>query len=291
MSDAFVTLRETLRKQAQQRDALAARYWQNHPAEADTSYSAPHASDGHSVAELEASSARAASGRTVLGRKYRARLASAHGVSEAATAVPQSVEWYQWNAAVAREYRLTHEQRDLIRFIRNSDVRHELAQARVALPADPVALEQQLPTTSRLPRGLVDGREVRVNTRGAYGKRGIRGTMAQVSQRDNRVPSWALRRLDTVGVATHPDASPADYDYLLRTVRADRKASSLRLITADNSTGVIVPAWDYGKPADEAEGGFSSPTDWTSHHPDDAPRAMSDVQRYAHIIGNIGNIE
>jgi hypothetical protein len=228
---------------------------------------------------IDAANRRIVHGRTILTRRYRQSQQLAHGVTDA-TDVILPTRWYHLNALDNLNMRLTAAQRDVIRFIRNSEVRSSLASAGVSMPENPVAVEHQTPTSSRLPKGLINGTEARVNVRGAYGKRGIRGTMAQVSQRDNRLPSWLLKQVQTVGVATHPEADAADYDALLLYLRTHRKQATLRLYAdAADSTGTVVSAWRYGMPDDDAD------ADSTRKPVKQAAPVMPEVTRFAALAG------
>ena len=187
---------------------------------------------------------------------------------------------------LTREH-LTYDGRKLVRYVRSSEAKHALAVAGIALPENPVSVESQLPTSSRLPKGIIDGREVRVSKRGAYGRKGMRAPAERVSSRDNRVPEWALRRLDTVGVATHPDASSADYDLLLREIRQYPKQASLRLYADSSDVIGSIVSIDAYLPEREQER--------AKDHAPASPAVTSaavlpDVVRYASSVGYIGNV-
>ena len=146
-----------------------------------------------------------------------------------------------WQYSVTRSP-LSAQARTLIKTVRDHEIRSVYATEVNAL-INPDADTVQAPTTSRPWKGLVNGTEVRVNVRGAYGKRGIKGAASRVSQRDNYTPTFILKPLPLcVGVATHPDATASDYDTLLDIIRrAPMQATYRRYADASDTVGTVCP--------------------------------------------------
>jgi hypothetical protein len=176
----------------------------------------------------------------------RARLAAQHGAvtqQDSAQRSTVTLDSYRvkWNHLV----RLTAAQRDVVRFIRNSDKRNTMA-------AEIAALENRSLWSTRLrplaSRGAVwsQPRKSRVNTAAPMASVES-GAAARVTQRDNRCPVELLKPLSNVvvGIATHPDATDDDYAQLLQLCRANPQLSTVRVITADNTAGTLVAVSDY----------------------------------------------
>jgi hypothetical protein len=143
--------------------------------------------------------------------------------------------------------RLNRMNRALIQAVRDMSVRETYATEVCAL-LNPADSSDPTPSTSRTWKGLVNGTEVRVNTRGAYGKRGIKGAASRVTQRDARIPVALLKPLPhvVVGVATHPDADASDYAALLLTIRATPSLATVRVYAdAGDAIGTVVAVADY----------------------------------------------
>lgn len=199
------------------------------------------------MAQRETAAQRSADSRARMAENRRNRLAAQHGCSALSDPVTrtQPMDGYRvkWN----RLCRLTAAQRAVVAFARNSAKREKIGYSELSSLADPVAVEHQTPTTSKTWRGLVAAPEVRVNVRGAYGKRGIRGAAARVTQRDNRTPIELLKPLPhvVVGVATHPAATADDYADLLLAIRRDPTLATVRVMTPENPAGTVVAVADY----------------------------------------------
>jgi hypothetical protein len=243
----------------------------------------------------------------------------AHGWDVATDCKPMDVRTLHAVAAIDREYRLTREARNVVRMVRDHEARGACV-ARGDLyplgttwkPSDAAvdvlaAIDAKTPGSSRAWKGIIPTTETRVNVRGA----GLRGLKVQpgkqVTTRDHRVPTWALRDLKTVGLATVPGVTvwgAETVTELTNYVRRDRKRATVRtwLPTYDVSTktmvlrDTVIPADDYA-PAD----GLDRAERTQSHavraglaqREADLSRQRMDMSALAErgVIGYLGNIE
>jgi len=238
MTDLLTATRDRLAREAAARDALIARATAALPAVPVTSAPQQYVTQAQQDARQDARGAIRAA-RLALVQRHRDNTAKRHGVAVAREATVRSAAtlWLVWKNDSRQA--LTYGTRDLVRWVRSSEAKAALPYGEIA--ALPVPGENAKPTTSKPWRGLVNGTEVRVNTRGAYGKRGIRAAAEKVTQRDNRTPVYLLKPLPhvVVGVATHPAATAADYAALLLTIRAKPTLSTYRSLR-----GPVWPAAD-----------------------------------------------
>jgi hypothetical protein len=247
MTDLFTETRKTLAAQAAARDALAARVAARQASATlpvPTSYAqcGPRPKYITPAEQAARQDARAAirAARLALVQRHRDNTAARHGAAHAATATVRSAQylWLVWKNDSRQS--LSYGLRDLVKWVRSSEVKAALPFGEIA--ALPVPGENAKPSTSKPWRGLVNGTEVRVNTRGAYGKRGIKAAAERVTQRDNHVPVPCIKPLPhvVVGVATHPAATHADYAALLHTIRQRPTLSTYRALRG--------PVWPAASP-------------------------------------------
>ena len=223
------------------RDALTAHVMRDVPA-------IPHTSDpeaagyvirqpgdssyGQAVRE-RAAKARRTARAALVARHVRRIAATAHVGS--AVSVPNSREaraaYVSGSYSVNRvSRRLTASQRDVLRFIVSSEVKQRNYAAITALGQPAETVRHGVSRGDSY--GTVAARETRYSIRGAYGKRGIRGSMAQVSTRDAHIPASVTRQLNAVGHATIPqgwDSTREQRDALLEAVRRDSTLSTVRV--------------------------------------------------------------
>lgn len=190
---------------------------------------------------------RSAESRARMSENRRARIAAQHGATQHSDTQRSAVTMDGYRVKWNHMCRLTAAQRAVVAFARNSAKREKIGYSELSSLADPVSVEYQTPTTSKPWKGLVAAPEVRVNVRGAYGKRGIRGAASRVTQRDNRTPIELLKPLShvVVGIATHPDATWSDYHELLMLCRADPSLCTVRVKTPENPAGTVVAVSEY----------------------------------------------
>lgn len=171
--------------------------------------------------------------RQALRLRHRAHTARRANVAQAVCDTRRSAQsvWLTWQNHRAHGTRLTYSQRDLVKYIANSERRYRLWAELQALgnPAETVRVG-----TSRTDSyGTVQAREARVNTRGAYGIRGIKSPTQRVSTRDAHAPALALRPLPmAVGHATIPaqwQSTHSERDALLLALRRDPTLCTVRV--------------------------------------------------------------
>ena len=192
-----------------------------------------------------------------LRRRHTEALAQRAGVSQAAVDKQRSTQtvYLSWRNSVTRSQRLSYSQRDLLRFILNSEQRYRLYSELAQLDAQAAPETVRVGTDRSDTYGMVTAREARVNTRGAYGKRGIKGTAAMVTQRDAHTPALALRPLQlAVGHATIPagwNAEAAQLDTLTEALRRDPSLCTVRVIPGAPwvIVGQTIEKVSYVKPA------------------------------------------
>jgi hypothetical protein len=241
---AYSTARSTLAAQARMRAGLAARHAAGLPALPDTSGPVSYVTQAQQDTR-QAARAGIRAARHALVQRHRVNTAARHGSANAATSTVRSTQylWLVWRNESRKG--LSYGLRDLVRWVRSSEVKASLPFGETA--ALPVPVGEPVPTTSKPWRGLVNGSEVRVNTRGAYGKRGIRAAAERVTQRDTRTPVYLLKPLPhvVVGCATHPAGTgPADYETVLHTIRQRPTLSTYRALRGPVWPAVEVAACD-----------------------------------------------
>jgi hypothetical protein len=146
--------------------------------------------------------------------------------------------------------------------------------------------------------GMVTAREARYAPRGASGIAGVRGVAASVSVRDAYAPvrddgTTTLRQLRTVGVATHPAATPRDYDALLLACRMHPTWATLRRYmpgphgyTTHAACNHVVAVATYRTLADAAR---DAARQARTHGTPDAARAVADA-REAHRLDLLASV-
>jgi hypothetical protein len=240
----YSAARQALAAQARMRDGLIAQHTAGLPAVPCTAGPVTYTTQAQQDARQDArGTIRAA--RLALVQRHRDYTAKRHGSAQAAVSTVRSTDylWLVWQNESRQA--LSYGQRDLVKWVRSSEVKSSLPYGEVA--ALPVPGENAKPSTSKPWRGLVNGSEVRVNTRGAYGKRGIRAAAERVTQRDTRTPVYLLKPLPyiVVGCATHTAADTlADYCDVLHTIRQQPTLSTYRALRGPVWPRVEVAASD-----------------------------------------------
>ena len=280
---------EEMRRAGKMRDGLARdvkRSWAPIPMTSDPKRETIKPCDSLDVPQVWAHS------RMLLRWRMQARKWDASQTAQATHGMAQVYVVKRGDAAsVIHLSDLTHEERLTIKWYLDIITRESVTvEERAALNQHAAAI------TTDGKEGMAAIRETRVNTRGAYGKRGVKvqpGT--KVSQRDNRLPTMLLKPLVTVGVATHPQADVRDYSTLILAVRSKPTLSTVRVyhgygpMTAQeavNGRGTIKAVSDYGLQQPRATRHYSATQMGHAHTRGLADiRPDVDVLRYASIVG------